>query len=389
MLRLIRRRDQERGAIAVIVALVVGTLVLTGVAALTVDAGSLYAERRVVQNAADAASLELAAACARNDVAKCSVLSASMNDLTSLANLNSPDGFTDIDSVCGSTAPFANCGALPPSPTLVQCTNLPPAMASAKWVEVRTKTHSTGAGNSSVVHKVFANLSDPSYDGIAVKACARAAWGPPSSGSPTIPVTISACDWNNLTANGTSLIAPGPYNDPFQSPDLFPGIAYPSPGPLVYESRILLHDTTGSTHCPAGPSGADLPGGFGWLATSAGCSLNVSATGWVNDAPGNSPPGGCDLAPLVGQTAYIPIFGNTNALTGSNGQYLLDGFAAFYFTGYSIPSDRPKSIATNVKLCTASQTCLYGWFTSGVIPRGSFGGGGGTPRGAIAVGVAG
>lgn len=390
MLRLIRKRGQERGAVAVVVAIVFGSLVVSGAAALTIDAGSLYSERRVVQNGADAASLALAQACARGDVARCSATS---GDLTSLANLNSPDRFTDIDSVCGSTAPFASCGALPANPTLVQCTKLPPSFpATVKWVEVRTKTRSTTA-NPSVVRKYFANLSDPSYDGIGVKACARAAWGPPSGGPPTIPVTISVCEWNNLTATGTSFVGPGPYNDPYQSPDLSPGIAYPSPGPLTYEKRLLLHDTTGSTTCPSGPSGADLPGGFGWLETAAGCEINVPATGWVADDPGNSPPSGCNLAPLVGSVAYIPIYRNTDGLSGSNGRYLLDGFSAFYFTGYSIPSDRPRSIATDRHLCTPSQTCLYGWFTSGVIPVGTFlgggGGGSGTPRGAIAVGVAG
>ena len=369
-----------------IVALVAGMFVLTGVAALTVDAGVLYAERRVVQNGADAASLALAQACAHLDTAGCSELSP---DLADLANLNSPDGLTDIESVCGSTAPFESCGALPANPALVECTKLPPDLPeAAKWVEVRTRTLSATA-NPSVVTKFFANLSDPSYDGTGVKACARSAWGAPSGGSPTIPVTISACEWNNLTADGTRLIPPGPYNDPYQSPDPSPGGAYPLPGPLTYQKRILLHDPTGSTNCPAGPSGADLPGGFGWLATASGCSVTVSATGWVNDDPGNSPPSGCDLAPLVGHTAYIPIYQDTNGLNGGNGQYLLNGVAAFYFTGYSIPSQRPKSIATNTRLCTPSQTCIYGWFTTGVMPSGSLGSDSGTPRGAIAVGVAG
>lgn len=389
MLRLIRTRGQERGAVAAIVAILFGAFVVTGVAALTIDAGGLYAERRVVQNGADAASLALAQACADNRP-ECDPLWA---DLTNLANLNSTDDqLTDIESVCGSIAPFDPCGALPANPTLVQCTKFPPGFPSdAQWVEVRTRTRSTAADNS-VVAKSFAKLSDLSYEGTGVKACARAAWGPPSSGYATLPVTISVCEWDSLTAAG--FIGAGPYNDPYQSPDLSPGIAYPAPGPSTYEKRLLLHDTTGSTTCPAGPSGADLPGGFGWLATTgADCEVNVSATGWVDDDTGNSPPAGCDLAALVGSVAFIPIYVHTNDLIGSNGSYLLDGFAAFYLTGYSVPSDRPRSIATNTRLCTPSQTCLYGWFTQDRIPLATFlddgGGGGGTPRGAIAVGVAG
>jgi hypothetical protein len=199
MRRLTDRRGGERGAVAAIVAIIFGAFVLTGVAALTVDAGSLYAERRVVQNGADAASLALAQACARGDVAKCS---ASWSDLTSLADLNSPDGFTDIASVCGSGAPFASC-VFPASPALKDCINLPASLPStANWVEVRTKTRSTTA-NPSVVSRFFANLSDPSYQGSGVRACARAAWGPAGALQTVVPLTFSICEWYAATANGT------------------------------------------------------------------------------------------------------------------------------------------------------------------------------------------
>jgi len=97
---------------------------------------------------------------------------------------------------------------------------------------------------------------------------------------------------------------------------------------------------------------------------------------------------GCDFTPLLsattGEPVFMPIY---NDISGGN--YTLDGVAAFWLTGFSTSGNRHASDASGRSLCTPSQTCLYGWFTSDVIPHGSFGGGGGTPRGAIAVGVAG
>lgn len=61
-MRGLTRRDDERGATAVIIAFLL--VVLLGFVALTVDVGRLYAEKAQLQNAADAAALSLAKSCA-------------------------------------------------------------------------------------------------------------------------------------------------------------------------------------------------------------------------------------------------------------------------------------------------------------------------------------
>src|SRR5947208_3628329 len=58
------RRGHDRGAVAGLVAVLLSTGVLLGMAALSVDVGQLYAERRQVQNGADAAALAVAVSCA-------------------------------------------------------------------------------------------------------------------------------------------------------------------------------------------------------------------------------------------------------------------------------------------------------------------------------------
>jgi hypothetical protein len=71
----------------------------------------------------------------------------------------------------------------------------------------------------------------------------------------------------------------------------------------------------------------------------------------------------------------------------SGGNYTMDGAAAFWLTGFSTSGNRHASDASGRNLCTPSETCLYGWFTSGDYPFDS--GIGGTWRGATKVGLAG
>jgi hypothetical protein len=97
---------------------------------------------------------------------------------------------------------------------------------------------------------------------------------------------------------------------------------------------------------------------------------------WADDKTGNSPPASCNMRTLLGTTVYLPIFDNINDLSGSNGEYHVKYLVAFYLTGYNVPSDRPPSVATGRQYCTPSQTCIYGWFTSGLLPVGTTTGGG-------------
>lgn len=89
------RENGERGAVAVLVALLL--VVLLGFAALAVDVGRLYSEKAQVQNGADAAALGVAQKCAldTSDL-NCSITSPLA---ISLANKNAVDGLNNITSV--------------------------------------------------------------------------------------------------------------------------------------------------------------------------------------------------------------------------------------------------------------------------------------------------
>jgi len=81
----------ERGAIATIVAMLFGLGVLLGAGALTVDVGNINAERRQLQNGADAAALSAARDCAGGACPNTAV-PADMARLTALTDGNAKDG---------------------------------------------------------------------------------------------------------------------------------------------------------------------------------------------------------------------------------------------------------------------------------------------------------
>jgi hypothetical protein len=73
---------------------------------------------------------------------------------------------------------------------------------------------------------------------------------------------------------------------------------------------------------------------------------------------------------LRNTVVLIPIYDQLTG-TGSNITYHIDKFAAFYITGYWAPgaANRVPSSATGLT-CDNNQTCLFGWFTSGLIDAG-------------------
>ena len=91
----VQPKDRERGAINVMVAVLMVSLL--GFAAIAVDVGMLYAERTKLRNGADAAALAIAQKCARNvNDADCAATSPLARDL---ANKNAGDGASNITSL--------------------------------------------------------------------------------------------------------------------------------------------------------------------------------------------------------------------------------------------------------------------------------------------------
>ena len=93
MRRLIHQVRRERGASAVLFALLL--IPILGMGAIAVDVGALYAEKAQLQNGADAVALEVAIACAKDE----SAAGCSSSDPAGLAGGNAVDGVADAAGV--------------------------------------------------------------------------------------------------------------------------------------------------------------------------------------------------------------------------------------------------------------------------------------------------
>lgn len=336
-----RRLNGDAGSTAVFVAVLMAALL--GVGTIVLDVGSLYWERRQLQNGADAAALAVAQDCPGTG---CDTGTGGGSTAGTYANLNANDLATTVTEVCGSGAGLSPCSPLADAGPW-DCRPLPSGpLASADYVQVRTET---SRGGSDLMPPLFGRILDPGYDGTTVRACARASWGAPSSLRSQLPITISLCEFQQYTAGG---FAPPP----------------PYPSGYAGEQTLYFHNNTDDAPpCPAGPSGADLPGGFGWLDTNENCVATTDTTNWVDDSTGVPVPSDCtdegELASMLGQIIDVPIFDQTNGLTGANGQYHIVGYAAFYLTGYVFPAQRTRSLLTGEFPCSGPDHCISGVFT--------------------------
>ena len=386
----------ERGAVAMLVAILVGGGVLLGCAALTIDVGALALERRVLQNGADAAVLALAQQCANHSAACTNDVNTALS-LTSLAGQNADDGLTDLDAtapICASAnvTTMPTC-VEPTAPALTDCPAVPSLPTGARWVEVRTQTRTSDASRPSILPPYFAQyLAGGHYQGATVRSCARAAWGPASIPSAVVPIAISLCEWEantGGTAGGTGTYYPVPTG---LAPG-YGGSGQPVWPPAAQERVVSLQNTSAATTCPSF-NGHQAPGGFSWIKDpstgTSGCNVSVGNNTWVQTDTGNNTE--CNLDSNWKKPIYLPVFDcmtdassappgppteTTNCQTGngSNLWYHVVGFASFYLSGFSLSGDRQRSPVTLDYPCTGGSRCLSGWFTKSLVQADQINGG--------------
>lgn len=277
-MRRITQEREERGAVAVIVAILL--VVLLGFAAIAVDVGMLYAEKAQLRNGADASALGIAQACASTPPTTDCASSLSNDSLAKeLVDANALDGQSNPHSVD---------------------LNL-----DAQTVSVTAGALESGATTNSV-SLFFANAL-----GVAeaeVSATAHAAWGSPVKGPAPFPVVFSECE----LLDGSSM--------------------------QLVQFRKAGNNTSG---CDSGPPGGfsnlnSVPGECEAMVTIAdgatgsnvgnGVSSNCTAllTSWRDDILAGKAPVG-----------LFPIYESITD-TGSNAVYDLKGFAAFEVYGWKL-----------------------------------------------------
>ncbi len=345
----------DRGAISMIVAVLLGGVVVLGAASLSIDVGNIMWERRQLQNGADASALSLAQTCARTP-AQCTN-AAALTSLAPLNNANASDNLNGFDGVCGRPAslgsPCPSDVQKPPVPLLTDCPVLPSWLLNSTipYVEAHTRTQTP---SGSILRPFVAQSFG--YPGETVKACARAAWGPPGNGTAIVPVTFSLCNWYLSTANGTS----------------YPAV-----------ETALPFNGANDAAC-ATWAGHNFPGGFGWLFHDATCSVKTDQNGWVDALTGLGAGNDCGsvIQSMVGKTVYLPIFdcmdpsknfcpGVTS--TGTHSWYHIKGYAAFHLTAVDVTgpvkANEPgyPTLAAKALCAAKGGKCMYGWFLGNMV----------------------
>lgn len=379
------RRTSERGASATIVGILLAVGVIFGAAALSIDMGALMVERRELQNGADAGALSLASSCAKDNCVQ------DADGLPALVNKNASDQAHTISDECVRNFSGATnlrvCDPPGASAAIAECPALPPGLpAGVSYVEVRTSSLSEAGG---FVRNIFSSLGPGGESTTTVASCARAGWGP-AGGASTLPLTFSLCEYYDALKAG----GPG-FGDPVQGD-------YTGEVALAVKYKVTGNPPVSTSPCDPeeGHSGMDAPGGFGWL-DQTGCRANINADGWVKVDTGKNAPPGCLKA---GDVILVPIFDCVsksetfcdNIAAGSNTSYHIDGFGAFFVTGYQFPGEsdfldgHPGPAAlSECKAETGSNaakpTCLYGKFLEEYVFYDGTISTGGTDYGAIVV----
>lgn len=289
-MRRMTTQEDERGAVAVIVAILL--VVLLGFAALAVDVGLLYAERAQLRNGADAAAIGIAQSCAENplDTENCSDGTGDASLAKELADANALDGQSNADTVAlnklaGTVA--VTTGAL----------------------------EADSAPNSMSLY--FARALG--FEEALVSVTSHAAWGVPVGGTAPFSIAFSKCE-----------IDAGSHGD----------------GALQF---LPAHGSTDKVAgCTGTSSGQELPGGFGWLDQTPGfpCGTVIDPEDpWVGSSTGNDVKTDCParlnewrirLENGERVIELLPVFDDKRA-TGSHGELRIHAFAAFDVRGWSFP----------------------------------------------------
>lgn len=194
----------------------------------------------------------------------------------------------------------------------------------------------TVAGRTPVQHWFAPVLG---YDSTAVSASATVGWGAPSQGTAVLPLIFSWCSFKSQTGGG------------------LPSASTPQ--------TILFSKSDDGSGC-FGPSGNEVPGGFGFVVPDAGtCRATHSIDRQLQSDTGVSLPQGClsaDFDRRLGQTVLLPLF-DASGGTGSGAWYRVYGYAAFRLTGYAFNGSTRSAKSVCGPKTNPSVRCVTGYYT--------------------------
>ncbi len=343
-----------------LVAILVAGGVISGLLALVADLGQLYAERRVVQNGADAAALAIAQDCATG-LDGCEGQSDAESRAEQFANANAPDDVTAVTQVCGPDGEgLTTCPA--PGDHWADCQAVSQDMPH--YVRVRTSTLRPDEGT--FLLPIFAGLlADEGNAELGTGACAQAGWGPPSTAYVQFPLLVPVCPggWDEEPVT----IEDFDPNDPVNDACVLDGVQYPG---------VTKGFAFGSF--PDAPKDCleNVPVSVGDF-----IPVETSVTQWC----GSDVSVQLDQILAEGEPFVVPVVGDhTNQ---GQGQYEFEvlSFKSFTLLGYKVKNksggEPPNGANWAGTAChkSAKRSCFYGFFGPAVTT--------GTPGGGPDLGV--
>lgn len=277
---LVGRLADERGAVAVMVALLM--VPLLGIGAIAVDVGSLYSDRAQLRNAADSAALAIALDCARNN--------------------------------CGS-----NMVATATTLLTANASNADTANATLRTPTVVKTTTSTGGRVTVTVAADQAHWFAPvlGFDSTRVTATTTAAWATTTTGRANFPLAFSWCEYRAQVLRHPASTATTTYR--INALTNNQTCAGPNGGTVTGGYAVTAPDTAGVCR------------------TTSTLGFTVAVLAGANSY--GLPPSCTDayLGSLIGTDILFPVWDSMS----SNGTFHVYSYTAFHIDGYDIYSSDP------------------------------------------------
>jgi hypothetical protein len=344
----------DEGVIGLIFALVIASGALFGLLALSVDVGNIYAERRVVQNAADSAALSGAIKCATLHCDQVTVQSLT----TGYTNPNSPDSATAISSLCIQKPGSSACA--PVGAKQLDCR----AVSSSYQKFVRVYTNSKDAsGNTRLVPWISNAIAQSINNGTVVTSCAQVAWGTVKTVPLYYPFALPACGFDEeVNLN-------------------FKEVPSVNSGDTRWHACSVTDNSNVLKQFPNSPTGfvqVKLPGVTGCEVSTAVSIGQVLEINTANDQHlcGSAQTAIPSLLRMLQQPRYIPVVDTGTSNTVTVRFFVQFRLYAFYYGNKGYPNVAPYNTDSwwnsQTPSCNnkAGKDCLYGMFEPAVYPGG-------------------
>ena len=348
------RLTDDRGAIGLIFAIVVGSGVLFGLLALSVDVGNIYTERRVVQNAADAAAVSGAMKCAKGECAQVTVQS-----LTSgYTNPSSPDLKTAVSSLCIKQPGSSGCTSV--GAKVLDCRAVPSNLS--KYVRVYTRSLDP-SGSSLLIPWISNAIATSINSGTTVTACSQAAWGTVKTVPVYYPFALPACGYEEDEEQNFKELPSTNSGDTRWA------------GCSVTDHEGIVNQFPNS---PTGFVQVTLPGVSSCEVSTPISIGQVLQINTANDQHlcGSSQTAIPALLRMLEQPRYIPVVDAGTSNTVTVRFFVQFRLKAFYYAKTGYPNVAPYNTSTfwnnQTPSCNnkAGKDCLYGIFEPAVYPGG-------------------